>query len=272
MPEKDSIEVCSDLAHIKLHVHEICAVLIQAGEAIEEYYNNGATVEISYKKDNSPVTTADITSNAIVTNGLKKIFRDIPVLSEESDVLPYSERKNLEYLWLLDPLDGTKEFLKRTGEFSINLALIHRRRSVAGFIYVPISKKLYYAIKGMGAYHVTSEGHQPIQCSKFSLDQEGLRVVVSGSIMDAYTRAEIDRLRNPKKIKLGSALKFLSIASGEADYYPRMIHIMEWDTAAGQIIIEEAGGSLEDAFTGKPLEYNKQSLVNPFFIASGIII
>jgi len=251
---------------------KIQTILIDAGEAILSFYKKKEGVQIQYKKDHSPVTEADIASNKIITKGLKAVFPNIEMLSEESVTIPYASRKNLDYIWLLDPLDGTKEFLNQTDEFSINLALIHRKKAVAGFIYLPVQKKLYYAFINRGSYEISGSKTTQMQCSSFSLEQEGLKVVVSRSHMDVLTRQEIDRLRKPQKIVLGSALKFLSIAKGEADYYPRMIHIMEWDTAAGQIIIEESGGSLEDALTGKPLEYNKATLTNPFFIASGKIV
>lgn len=260
-----------ELQDIIKYEDEIFSLLREAGDAIMQHYHNISKEDINYKADNSPVTAADMDSNQIVTEGLLKMFPDIPVVSEEVDLPPYSIRKHYRYNWILDPLDGTKEFLNKTDEFCINLALIHNRKPVAGYIYLPAKKKLYYAYSGSGAFEWTQNGAIRMNCNTFSLQDEFLKVVVSRSHMDPLTRLEIERLRKPQRIILGSALKFISIASGQADYYPRMIHIMEWDTAAGQILIEEAGGSLEDALTGKPLEYNKQSLVNPYFIASGII-
>ncbi len=251
--------------------NQIFSILRNAGDAIMRHYHTISKTDINYKSDNSPVTAADLDSNSIVKEGLLRLFPDIPVISEEDDLPPYQVRKTFQYNWILDPLDGTKEFLAKTGEFCINLALIHHRKPVAGYIYLPAKEKLYYAYAGKGSYEWTPEGSVKLNCSKFGLQDVGLKVVVSRSHMDPLTRFEIERLRQPQKIALGSALKFISIASGEADYYPRMIHIMEWDTAAGQILIEEAGGKLEDALTGKPLEYNKQSLINPYFIASVIV-
>lgn len=250
---------------------QIFKILEKAAGAIMAHYHTITKADINYKTDNSPVTSADLDSNKIITEGLLHLFPDIPVISEEVDLPPFHLRKSFQYAWILDPLDGTKEFLNKTDEFCINLALICQKKPKAGYIYLPAKKKLYFAYAGKGAYEWKQTGAIRLNCSSFSLDDEGLRVVISHSRMDALTRFEIERLRQPQKIALGSALKFISIASGEADYYPRMIHIMEWDTAAGQILIEEAGGKLEDALTGKPLEYNKQSLVNPYFIASGII-
>ncbi len=254
---------------IFLNRDRVFNLLFEAGEVIMEFYNKISLSDIKYKSDNSPVTEADLASNRIISKGLTESFPSIALISEESEIQGYHIRKNFEYIWLIDPLDGTKEFINKTDEFTINVALVYKKRAIAGFIYIPVQKKLYYAFKGKGAFELTDTGPVKIHCSKFSLLQEGLRVVISRSHMDKFTREEIQRLKNPKKITLGSALKFISIAKGESDYYPRMIHIMEWDTAAGQIIIEEAGGYFEDALTGKPLEYNKPSLINPYFIATG---
>lgn len=255
------------------NVQDISSLLTEAGTAVMKIYE---AVDISYKtaykKDNSPVTDADLMSNKIISTGLSDIFPDIPIISEESNLDSYHQRKKWEYAWLLDPLDGTKEFINRSDEFSINLALIQNGTPVAGFIYLPVFKMLYYAIKGSGAFEAFENQNNSISVNTFKLDQKGLRIVASRSEMDSSTRSYIDILDSPEIITLGSALKFISIAKGDADYYPRMIHIMEWDTAAGQIIIEEAGGALVEADTGLPLSYNKPTMINPYFIASGKII
>jgi 3'(2'), 5'-bisphosphate nucleotidase len=240
----------------------------EAGAAIMSYYGC-ESYDTILKTDKTPVTAADLKANNIITQQLLDLYPDIPVISEEAELPPYTQREKYLYLWLLDPLDGTKEFINRTDEFSINLALICRDCPVAGFIYIPVSKKFYYAIKGQGAYEVINDIKVNLQSSTFSLSQKGLRVVISRNSMDVQTYKYIDALDHPILIKLGSALKFISIAKGKSDYYPRMINIMEWDTAAGQIIIEEAGGALLDAETGVPLKYNKPSMINPFFIARG---
>lgn len=199
-------------------------------------------------------------------------YPDIPIVSEESYIPPFEIRKSYNYIWLLDPLDGTKEFVNQTDEFSINLALIKNNEPVAGFIYLPVYKKLFYAIKGLGAHKIVNGNQSQLFCNSFKLTDNNLKIVISRNHLDSNTKQYIDQINNPVLIKLGSALKFISIASGEADYYPRMINIMEWDTAAGQIIIEESGGKLVDAQTNLPLKYNKPSMFNPYFIASGQIL
>lgn len=246
-------------------------IMAKAGKAIMGYYNN-ASIATAYKTDNSPVTIADITANEIISSFLKEKYPEIPIISEETSLVDYSIRKNWEYLWLIDPLDGTKEFLNKTDEFTINLALIKDGKPVAGFIYLPVFERFCYAIKGQGAFEITNNVKTHMHANSLSLKQSGLKVVSSRSYSDERTNVYIDALDHPEIVKLGSALKFIAIAKGEADYYPRMIHIMEWDTAAGQIIIEEAGGSLVEAASGSPLVYNKPSMVNPYFIATGNII
>lgn len=250
----------------------IIDLLKQAGQAIMTYYHD-LTFDVEIKSDNSPVTSADLASDSILTAGLQQLTPLWPVISEEATHYTYDQRKAMEYFWLLDPLDGTKEFLNHTDEFTINLALIHDESPVAGFIFMPVTNELYFAIKGYGSFQVLESNIEiPIQVSNFTLDDSHLRVVSSRNYTDPRTDTYIRHLQSPTIIAKGSALKFVWIAKGAADYYPRMIHIMEWDTAAGQILIEEAGGKLVEASSGKPLKYNKPVMVNPYFIASGKII
>jgi 3'(2'), 5'-bisphosphate nucleotidase len=253
-------------------IEEILNMLHRAGKVIMHYYKNDEkSLDTQLKKDNTPVTIADTASNEIIYNFLKTTYPDIPIISEETEIDGYDTRCQWEYVWLIDPLDGTKEFLNKTDEFAINLALVRNEQSILGFIYLPVFERMYYAYKGQGAFEITNGVKTQISVSSFNLQQKGLKVVASRSYMDPNTSSYIDVLDDPEMIKLGSSLKFVSIAKGESDYYPRMIHIMEWDTAAGQIIIEEAGGSLVDSHTGLPLAYNKSTMVNPTFIASGKI-
>jgi len=252
-------------------IESIIKILHDAAQVIMQYYiDNDYTAQ--NKKDSSPVTSADLDSDRLITTRLKALFPDIPIVSEESGSHDYNDRKSYQYLWLLDPLDGTKEFLNKTGDFSINLALIHGQKPILGFIYLPISKEVFVGIKGKGSYLYSHEGEeQKLKVNTFSLDNEGIKIVTSRHHLDAHTQSSIESLNKPEIIAAGGALKFLKIATGDADYYPRMIHIMEWDTAAGQIIIEEAGGQLVDITTGQPLVYNKPTLKNPHFLASGKI-
>lgn len=236
-------------------------------------YYQSQTFDTFQKEDKSPVTSADLASDEIITKGLAALTPSWKVISEEKALPEQNEQKQTDYFWILDPLDGTKEFLHRTDEFSINLALIHGKEVVAGYIYLPVFRELYYAVKGYGSfqYHENSK-EKRLQVNSFSLKDENLKVVTSRNHIDYGTRVYLEKLNNPNLISMGSALKFINIANGKADYYPRMIQIMEWDTAAGQIIIEEAGGSLVNANTGEPLTYNKPGMINPYFIASGKII
>jgi len=270
------------------------------GKVMEIYNGDEEDFNTLYKSDLSPVTEADLTANELICNYLLSNYPDFPIISEENEIPAFATRKDWDFFWLLDPIDGTKEFVNKTGEFSINLALIHRNQPVFGIIYLPYYEEFYFGLLGEGAYQYrSSQVHksihtdtfatlsetinklyqqpQPIHLShhkrlfanKFSLSQPYLSVVTSRRQIDPLTATYIDRLHQPRKLALGSALKFISIAKGEADYYPRMINIMEWDTAAGQIIIQESGGALLDAHTMKPLVYNKASLYNPYFIAQG---
>lgn len=254
-------------------IEEILNMLRKAGEVILHYYKNDEeSLDTQLKTDNTPVTIADTASNDIIYNFLKTSYPDIPIISEETEIDSYEIRSQWDYVWLIDPLDGTKEFLDKTDEFAINLALVGHGKAILGFIYLPVFKEMYYAVKDQGAFEIKNGIKSQISASRFNLQQKGIKVVSSRSYMDINTSSYIDVLDAPEMIKLGSSLKFVSIAKGESDYYPRMIHIMEWDTAAGQIIIEEAGGSLVDSQTGLPLAYNKSTMVNPTFIASGKII
>lgn len=253
-------------------VEEIYDLLDQAGQAIRDIYNH-SELSVEFKSDNSPVTAADIRSNLIITEGLNAMYNGIPILSEEEAIPDYSERKKWDYLWVLDPLDGTKGFINKNGEFTINLGLVLRDTVVAGFIYVPIDHRMYFAFKGMGAYHYQqNERHIRLHANNVNKQAKGIKVLVSRHHKDALTQSHIDTLNTPITLERGAALKFVSIASGEADYYPKMASIMEWDTAPGQILIEEAGGSVLDVDMGLPLRYNKPEMNNPFFIAFGKII
>ncbi|MBK9733667.1 MAG: 3'(2'),5'-bisphosphate nucleotidase CysQ [Saprospiraceae bacterium] len=247
-------------------------MLREAGFAIMYIYSDEDNFEITTKTDHSPLTKADTISNELISEVLAGILPDIPLISEETNLVSYDIRKSWKYVWLLDPLDGTTEFINRTDEFSINLALINDGIAEVGFIYLPVFQTLYYAIQGFGAYKIENEIETKISAEPFNPEQIGLRVVVSRQGIDSETKKIVDQLNNPLILPLGSALKLISIAQGDSDYYPRMIHLKEWDTAAGQVIIEEAGGSLVDTETVLPLTYNKASMMNPTFIASGKLI
>ncbi len=255
------------LQYQDININAIIACLQQAGEGIMSFYHNSYTVDT--KSDESPVTEADVLSNDIITRFLEKNYLTIPIISEESSAPDYDIRKSWDRVWILDPLDGTKEFIKKTDHFCINLALIENGKPTLGFIYLPVTGEVFYGANGHGAFCKNGSDTHQITVHDFDINSSGLRVPISKSHLDDLTLAQINTLDNPCLMPLGSALKFIYIADGLADYYPRMINIMEWDVAAGHAIIDAAGGTIVDFNTRKPLTYNKPSLQNPFFIAMG---
>ena len=215
--------------------------------------------EVEYKKDDSPLTKADIISNKIILEGLKQIS-DIPIVSEETNV-EFAERKDWEKFWLVDPLDGTKDFIVKDNQFTVNIALIENRKPVLGVISIPAEHTLYWAEKGKGAF---KDGKR-IECNH-------KRTELIGSDSNFHsTEATVNfyKEHNITDIKrYGSALKFCKIAEGETDVYARLNGTMEWDTAAGQIILNEAGGKIIDIETKKEIVYNRENQRNNYFVAS----
>lgn len=239
----------------------------KAGAAILEVY--GSVFQAELKADRSPVTRADRLSHDILTDHLRR-FTPFPVLSEEGKDVPYEERRQWETFWLLDPLDGTKEFLGRNGEFTVNAALIHKGLPVLGAIYVPVKDQFYAAVKGGGSFR-TGQGatvRLPQERQRKAFTVVGSRSHASPEY-EAYLRTLRARHGEVVLLSAGSSLKFCLVAEGSADLYPRMGTTMEWDTAAGQLIVEEAGGRVAEAASGRQLRYNKADLRNPHFIVSG---
>ena len=253
-------------------IETVKQIAVDAGAEILKVYNDEQNFGITIKKDNSPLTIADQRSNKVICDGLKKLSPQIPIISEENKEIPYTTRKTFDYAWLVDPVDGTKEFIKRNGEFTVNIALIKKGEIILGVVYVPVSGELFWATKGNGAF-VLVEGNNPIpqrlSAPAFSMEDESLSVVCSRSHLNEDTANFIGRLRNPQKVSKGSSLKFLILAQGGAHVYPRLAPTMEWDTGAAQIILEEAGGKVINVETNLPLDYNKENLLNPHFIAYG---
>lgn len=218
------------------------------------------------KDDNSPVTRADLAAHRCILDGLHALTPEIPVLSEESRSIPFEERQSWNRYWLVDPLDGTREFIKRNGEFTVNIALIDDHQPVLGVVQVPATGAAYYAAEGVGAFSETTPGAaEPI----FVRSLNGGPVVVAGSRSHAGERlqAYLERLGDHELLPMGSSLKICLVAQGRADLYARLGKTSEWDTAAAQAVLEQAGGHLTD--TGmQPLRYNtKDSLLNPEFFA-----
>ncbi len=241
----------------------------EAGKTILDIYHEGSFESvIEWKDDNSPLTLADKASNHVIVEGLSKI-RDIPILSEESRSVPYLERKEWGQFWLVDPLDGTKEFIKRNGEFTVNIALIENGKPQLGMITAPDKGWGYFGKVGASAEKVSSDSWSGIQVSNFE-KFEGLKAVGSRSHGSDEEEEVMQRCGVIDKTSIGSALKFCLVAEGSVDLYYRHGPTMEWDTGAGQAILEAAGGSMyKGNDVGEVFSYNKEDLLNGSFIAFG---
>lgn len=244
----------------------VIAIAREAGRAILDIYQTN--FEVSYKDDKSPLTLADKRAHQIIEQGLKALEPQFSILSEEGRDIPYEERKNWEYFWLVDPLDGTKEFIKRNGEFTVNIALIHKNRPVLGVIYSPVKDLMYYAEEGKWAFKLEGEKLTKLNADKkATAGKNGYRVIVSRSHMTPEVEEFLKGIPIKEKISAGSSLKFCLVAEGKADIYPRFSPTMEWDTAAGQVIVEQAGGVVLNKDSGESLKYNKKNLKNQYFIS-----
>ena len=237
----------------------------EAGESVMEIYSTNFDYQI--KKDDSPLTMADISSNDIINHSLKELTPDIPILSEENSDIPYEERYLWEKYWLVDPLDGTKEFIQRNGDFTVNIALIHNNRPVCGVIYVPVTKELYWGTKTNGSHYIDEKGLQTsINVSKKT--DGSIRLAMSRSHPSDELNKIMSKIKTKEVITAGSSLKFCLVANGNADCYPRFGPTSEWDTAAGEAIVIFAGGYVcqED---GQQILYNKKNdYINTSFIVA----
>ena len=234
----------------------------EASEVILDIYNSG-DFSIDAKADNSPLTEADSAAHLVIVEHLKNT--DIPILSEEGSHLPFEQRKDWEYLWIVDPLDGTKEFIKKNGEFTVNIALVKNGKPILGVVEAPVLKKQFYGIVGKGAYLNWDGNEQELSnIEPVNLESEGLRVVASRSHLNKETSDFLDQLNKPEVVSMGSSLKFMMLAEQKADIYPRFAPTMEWDTAAAHAIILSLNGNVVDS-NDRPLVYNKENLLNPFF-------
>ena len=249
-------------------IQEAVLICKLAGTAIMDVYGH-EDFQIEIKQDESPLTIADKKSNSIICEHLQRISPDIPIISEENKQLDFDQRKHFEYAWMVDPLDGTKEFIKRNGEFTINIALVHNHKSIGGVVYLPVSQTAFSAVKDNGAFKQSNGSTDEISVRSFQRDAKDLEIVCSRSHLNDITKAYIEQYNRPQLLPKGSALKFTVLAEGKADLYPRLGPTMEWDTAAAQIILEEAGGAMLEWNTREPMVYNKEDLLNPNFIAFG---
>jgi 3'(2'), 5'-bisphosphate nucleotidase len=250
---------------------------VKAGEAIMKVYSN--KIDVVYKEDESPLTLADKNANKIINKYLVK--SKIPIISEENKILTYEERKNWKQCWIVDPLDGTKEFIKRNGEFTVNIALIKNNKPIIGVIYVPVSKTLYFtsdnssksykALLKTNTIIIDEIFNNAVEIFPTQKNNNILRIVGSRSHLNDTTKNYISKIEKKNKIKIvskGSSLKFCLVAEGGAEIYPRFAPTMEWDTAAGQAICQAVGVKVIDVTTNEPLKYNKQNLLNPHFLVT----
>lgn len=240
-------------------------IALQAGKKILEIYETEFTVDI--KVDHSPLTEADMAAHHSIIDGLSRLGT-FPIVSEESADIPFTERKTWETYWLVDPLDGTKEFIKRNGDFTVNIALIHQHEPVLGTIYVPVKDQYYYAARGCGAFKRIGHGREQRINVRAELPEKPV-VAGSRSHITADLEAYLGNLPEHELISIGSSLKFCLVAEGVADIYPRLGLTSEWDTGAAQCIVEQAGGIVTD-LNGSTIKYNtKESFLNPFFLVFG---
>ncbi|MFD2231909.1 3'(2'),5'-bisphosphate nucleotidase CysQ [Alkalimarinus sediminis] len=259
---------------------ELLNIAEQAGEAILAVYNaskgdvSGSVpsdnIAFTLKGDDSPVTQADYAAHKVIAAGLSRITPDIPQLSEEGEIPPFNERANWAQYWLIDPLDGTKEFINRNGEYTVNIALVEDHQPVLGVVYVPVKKVFYYGVKGVGSWKKSCKGAMLITARTVG-EHEALKVVASRR----HGAEEVEKMISEaekvfgcvEKVSMGSSLKICMLADGSADWYPRLALTSEWDTAAAQAVLEAAGGVIYDA-EFNPMECNrKDSMLNPYFHA-----
>jgi 3'(2'), 5'-bisphosphate nucleotidase len=251
---------------LKALLPRIVALAEQAGAAIMAFYEQ-TDPGVTYKEDDSPLTQADLASHRLLVMGLQALRPELPVLSEESQAIAYEQRRSWPRYWLVDPLDGTKEFIKRRDEFTINIALIDGYEPVLGVVAAPALKVLYAAARGGGAWKQQPGGPaEPIRVGDYRAS--GLKMAVSRLHGSGETDELVAKLKPFECVSIGSSLKLCLVAEGRAHLYPRLGPTMEWDIAAAQCVVEEAGGTVTD-LEGRRLCYNKFSLENPHFIVCG---
>lgn len=281
-----NIEPMSEREFQDFLIANIVNAALKAGAAIMNVYNSSEAFDVSLKSDMSPITSADRAAHNAIKEALSQTR--IPILSEEGREMEYDERKNWEMFWLVDPLDGTVEYLNRNNEFTVSIALMSNNRSVAGAIYAPCLERLYIAGEGRGAFlhpSIAPDANANVNIDTFLSELQRLpiiqearerqRVAISRSHNTPETYAHIEELRathpDLEVIEQGSSYKFCMLAEGEVDYYVRTSATSEWDTAAGELILSEAGGTTVCYGGGEAMLYNKADLQNPWFICRSLI-
>jgi 3'(2'), 5'-bisphosphate nucleotidase len=247
-------------------LHDVAEIARRAGAAILDVYAH--EFDVTKKADSSPLTIADTRSHDIIVRELHKLTPDLPILSEEASDIPFEQRANWPRYWLVDPLDGTKEFVSRNGEFTVNIALIEQHAPVLGVVFVPVTDTMYMAASDSGAARqIGSDEPMPIRVTRPAATP--LRIVGSRSHRDDTLGRFLPKLEPYELVSCGSSIKFCLVAEGSADFYPRFGPTSEWDTAAAQAVVEAAGGAVV-TLDGNPLRYNtKADLLNPHFLVFG---
>lgn len=250
--------------HYSSILPDVIKIADQASERVLHIYQSDFKVD--YKADQSPITAADLASHEVIVQGLRKLTPDTPVLSEEGADIPWEERKHWRRFWLIDPIDGTRDFTQRTGEFTVNIALIEDGEPVLGVVTAPALKEAFWGAKGEGAHKRDRSGKiSPMHVVEAKAIK---RVVASKNHLNDETKAFIEQVGEHELVQAGSSLKFCRLAEGRADLYPRLGPTCEWDTGAAHAVLVAAGGKVE-TLEGEPLRYGKEDLLNPFFIATG---
>ncbi len=244
---------------------QLVEIARKAGDEILKVYESD--FEVVKKSDGSPLTMADKNANAIIEHGLINIDSDVPIVSEESERPPYAVHRDWQQYWLVDPLDGTKEFTKRNGEFTVNIALIENGIPVMGVVHVPVTNVTYFAATKTDAFK--QQGDEAAKTIHVKSYQGGNAIVVaSRSHANPALKEFFDQLDSYETLSMGSSLKLCLVAEGQADVYPRLGLTSEWDTAAAHCIVNVAGGTITD-LDGNTLAYNKEDILNPWFVVSG---
>ncbi|MFY0698247.1 MAG: 3'(2'),5'-bisphosphate nucleotidase CysQ [Balneola sp.] len=244
-------------------IEHIKKIAKEAGQEILKYYDE--EIEVESKTDDSPLTKADLAAHHYIVNELKKLTPEIPIISEESGIPDFDERKKWDRFWLVDPLDGTKEFIKKNGEFTVNIALIVQDKPTLGVVYVPAFDILYYGDNASGSFKQESN-KSPVQLNTLPYDKsKKARIVVSRSHGDDSTKRKLEKIgiEVSEEVPSGSSLKFCLVAEGKADLYPRLGPTMEWDTAAADAVYRY---SIKEGEKLSPLSYNKENFKNPYFL------
>jgi 3'(2'), 5'-bisphosphate nucleotidase len=251
-----------------IDIKKIIEIAREAGEEIMQIYTTDDFAVVD-KSDNSPLTKADKAANEVINQRLKESYPHIPIISEENKTIDFEDRKDWDWFWLVDPLDGTKEFIKKNGEFTVNIALVHQGNPVLGVVGIPARNQVYYASKGSGAFKMDEEGNLTSLRVK-SPSTDSIALIGSRSHpspeFDAYLKDMESKYATVDFVAAGSSLKFCLVAEGIADVYPRLGPTMEWDTGAGHAIVLEAGARVKVYGENRDLSYNKENLLNPFFI------